>query len=75
MTDCYGLALATDGVEVSDYFVEAIDRLLALCSGTQPLLEALLAVDNEFELACRCSAGNFAPPAVFAHFSGLHDGR
>ena len=49
--DRYGLALTTDSVEASDYFAEAMDRVLGLRSGAQPLLEAALAVDDEFALA------------------------
>ncbi len=51
MKDCCGLALTTDSVEASDYFVEAMDRVLALSSGAQPLLKTTLAIDNEFALA------------------------
>jgi tetratricopeptide (TPR) repeat protein len=49
--DRYGLALTTASVEASDYFTEAMDRVLGLRSGAQPLLEAALAVDDEFALA------------------------
>ena len=49
--DRYGLALTTHSVEASDYFAEAMDRVLGLRSGAQPLLEAALAVDDEFALA------------------------
>ena len=51
MKDRYGLALTTDSVEASDYFVEAMDRFLALRSGAQPLLQAALAIDDKFALA------------------------
>jgi tetratricopeptide (TPR) repeat protein len=50
-TDRYGLALTTDSVEASDHFVEAMDRVLALRSGAQPLLEAAVMIDDEFALA------------------------
>lgn len=49
--DRYGLALTTGSVEASDYFAEAMDLVLALRSGAQPLLEAALAVDDRFALA------------------------
>lgn len=76
MKDRCGLALTTDSVEASDCFVEATDRVFALRSGAHPLLEAALAVEDEFAVGHgRCSACSFGPAAVFAYFTGLHDGR
>lgn len=49
--DRFGLALSTTSIEAADYFAEAMDRVLALRGGAQPLLEAALTVDSEFALS------------------------
>lgn len=50
-TDRYGLALSTPAREAAEYYIEGIDRALALHMGTQASLEAAITADAGFAMA------------------------